>query len=68
MSFWICDDEPLTTQTVVKGEPAPISIMAMTLPTPLTLPSVVRVARLGFLASARRAVRGLRQILMGALL
>jgi hypothetical protein len=57
MPIWIRDDEP-----------APISIKAITAPTPMTMPSVVSVARMGFLASARRAVRVVRQILIGAML
>ncbi len=41
-------------------EPAPISIMAMTAPTPMTIPSVVSSARMGLRMSAIRAVRSTR--------
>jgi len=41
-------------------EPAPISIMAITAPTPMTMPSVVRTARMGFRRSALSAVRIVR--------
>jgi hypothetical protein len=37
MDFWTAEDEPL-----------PISIMAMTAPTPMTIPRVVSIARIGF--------------------
>ena len=45
MVFWMAVDEPL-----------PISIMAMTAATPMTMPSVVSAARIGLRRRARRAV------------
>jgi hypothetical protein len=38
-------------------EPAPISIMAMTAPTPITMPKVVNIARIGLRRNAFIAVR-----------
>jgi hypothetical protein len=49
MAFWMADDEP-----------APISIMAMTDPTPMTMPRVVKSARMGFRLRAFMAVRTVR--------
>ena len=49
MVFWMAAEEP-----------APISIMAMTAPTPMTMPSVVSMARIGLRRSALKAVRAVR--------
>jgi hypothetical protein len=40
---------------MAEEEPSPISIMAMTAPTPITIPRVVSMARMGF---RRRPVSG----------
>ena len=45
IDFWMAFDEPL-----------PISIMAITAPTPMTMPRVVNAARMGLRRSARKAV------------
>src|SRR5579862_5758521 len=45
-------------------DPLPISIMAMTAATPMTMPSVVRAARMRLRRSAMVAVRQVRRILM----
>ena len=42
------------------AEPAPMAIMAITEPTPITIPRVVRSARMGLRLSAIRAVRSTR--------
>ena len=49
MVFWMAAEEP-----------APISIMAMTAPTPMTIPRVVSRARIGLRRSAVKAVRAVR--------
>ena len=49
MAFWMAAEEP-----------APISIMAMTAATPMTMPSVVSMARIGLRRSAFSAVRIVR--------
>ena len=49
MVFWMAAEEP-----------SPISIMAMTAPTPMTMPSVVSMARIGLRRSAVMAVRTVR--------
>jgi hypothetical protein len=45
---------------MVAEDPAPISIMAMTAATPMTMPRVVSMARRGLRSSALRAVRNVR--------
>jgi hypothetical protein len=41
-------------------DPVPISIMAMTAPTPITMPRVVSNARIGLRRSALKAVHAVR--------
>jgi hypothetical protein len=41
-------------------EPAPISIMAMTAATPITMPRVVSMARMGLRNNPLRAIRKVR--------
>jgi hypothetical protein len=45
---------------IAAEEPVPISIMAMTAPTPMTMPRVVNSARIGLRRSAVMAVRAVR--------
>jgi hypothetical protein len=47
--FWIAADEP-----------APISIMAMTAATPITMPKIVSMARIGFRSRAFMALPTVR--------
>jgi hypothetical protein len=49
MDFWIAEEEP-----------APISIMAITAPTPMMIPSAVNMARIGFRPNAVIALRTAR--------
>jgi hypothetical protein len=46
IDFWIADEEP-----------APISIMAITAPTPMMMPRVVNIARIGLRRNALIALR-----------
>jgi hypothetical protein len=49
MDFWIAEEEP-----------APISIMAITAPTPMMIPRAVNMARIGFRPNAVIAIRTTR--------
>jgi hypothetical protein len=51
---------------MAEEEPLPISIIAITAPTPMTMPKVVRSERRGFLRKARKAETRVRRTFIPA--